>query len=104
MFQIGTVVMNNEQIGTIQMHWITLRGAVKLEEKGMFRSRKPSAKRIAIKELSLAPNASYQDVITALSRKIDGPDTPIAKTEPRCPECGQLLTYGFCKCDNDFLD
>jgi hypothetical protein len=56
--------------GTIRFHLITLRGAVKLEKAGMKRSRRPSAKQIAIKELSLPQGCSYDDVIAAIGERL----------------------------------
>lgn len=58
------------EVQTIRFHFIALRGAVKLEKLGMHRSRKPSAKAIAIKELQLKRNSSYDEVIAALSKRL----------------------------------
>jgi hypothetical protein len=96
--------MTDEQLGTIMYHWIALRAAVKLEKAGMHRSRQPSARQIAVKELGLPKVATYDAVLDALDRKINPPKFELAKTEPRCPSCGQKLTHGFCKCDNDYID
>jgi hypothetical protein len=49
---------------------VTLRAAVRLEKLGMVRSRRPSAKALAIAELGLDKNADYDTVIAALSAKI----------------------------------
>lgn len=47
-----------------------LRGAVKLEAKGLQRRGK-SAKSIAIQELGLKRNATHEEVIAALQAKIE---------------------------------
>ena len=56
--------------GMIRFHLLALRGAVKLEKRGMKRSRGPSARSIAVKELSLPRSASYDDVIAAIGKKL----------------------------------
>jgi hypothetical protein len=56
--------------GPIRMHFIVLRSAVKLEKRGMRRSRGPSAKAIAIKELQLRRNATHDEVIEAIGKKL----------------------------------
>ena len=56
--------------GTIRFHFVALRSAVKLEKLGMKRSRSPSAKTIAIKELQLPRNSNYDQVISALNQKL----------------------------------
>lgn len=97
MFQFGTQVMIN--VTPIEMHWAVLKGAVKLEKRGMRRTRNPSARSIAIKELKLSANASYDAIIWALDGKINE-----TKGKGRCPECGHTLEYGFCKCDDSLID
>lgn len=57
-------------LGTIRFHWIALRSAVKLEKLGMTRSRRPSARRIAIKELSLPHASTHDEVIAAINKKL----------------------------------
>jgi hypothetical protein len=47
-----------------------LRGAVKLEQKGL-RRRGQSAKSLAINACGLKPRASYEEVLEALTKKID---------------------------------
>lgn len=73
---------------SIRVHFIALRGAVKLESKGMTRSKRPSARTIAIKELNLPRNSSYGEVIDAISRKL-GEDVT-------CPKC--KYNREFCSC------
>lgn len=51
-------------------HLISLKGAVKLEKLGMKRSRRPSARAIAIQEFGLGKKASYDDIISTLETKI----------------------------------
>ena len=51
-------------------HICALKGAVKLESKGLKR-RGESAKSIAIKELGLKRNSSFEEVIAALETKIE---------------------------------
>lgn len=51
-------------------HLTVLKGAVKLESKGMKRSKRPSAKAIAIQELGLRKRATHEEVIEALEAKI----------------------------------
>ena len=48
-----------------------LRGAVKLEKLGMKRSRSPSAKTCAIVKLGLGLKSTHDDVIAALTTKIE---------------------------------
>lgn len=51
-------------------HLAALKGAVKLESKGMKR-RGPSAKSIAIAELGLPKRSTHQQVIEALQAKLE---------------------------------
>lgn len=60
-----------QELGTIRFHFVALRSAVKLEKAGMTRSRRPSAKAIAIKELQLPKNSNYDAVIEAISKKLE---------------------------------
>jgi hypothetical protein len=55
---------------TIVYHWCALKGAIKLEKKGL-RRRGQSAKAIAIAELGLKKNSTHDEVIEALQKKID---------------------------------
>lgn len=74
---------------SIRVHLITLRAAVKLESKGMTRSRRPSARTIAIKELNLPRNSHYSEVIDAISKKLG---EPVA-----CPKCKYNREYCTCQ-------
>lgn len=58
------------EVQIIRYHFIVLRSAVRLEKLGMKRSRRPSAKAIAIKELQLKRNSSYDEVIAAISKML----------------------------------
>jgi hypothetical protein len=60
----------NTTPATVVYHWCALRGAIKLEKRGL-RRRGRSAKSIAIEELGLPKGASHDEVIEALTRKID---------------------------------
>lgn len=51
-------------------HLVALKGAVKLEAKGL-RRRGQSAKGIAIRELALPKNSTHEQVIEALEKKIE---------------------------------
>lgn len=74
---------------SIRVHLIALRAAVKLESKGMTRSRRPSARTIAIKELNLPRMSSYSEVIDAISRKLgDG---------VACQKCKMNREYCSCR-------
>ena len=80
-----------EEIPTsIRVHFIALRAAVKLESKGMTRSRRPSARTIAIKELNLPRMSSYAEIIDAISIKLG--------EKVYCPHCKYNLQY--CRCKN----
>ncbi len=48
-----------------------LKGAVKLESKGMKMSRGVNATRIARQELGLKPRAPHQEVIEAIQKRMD---------------------------------
>lgn len=50
---------------------VALRGAVKLEKLGMKRSRSPSAKTLAIQQLGLAKSATHDEVITAITARLE---------------------------------
>jgi len=49
---------------------VALKGAVKLEKMGMTRSRRPSAKTLAIQQLELPKSSTHDEVIAALEAKI----------------------------------
>ena len=56
--------------GMIRFHFLSLRGAVKLEKAGLNRSRKPSAKSIAIKQLQLPRSSNYDSIIEAITKML----------------------------------
>lgn len=96
--------MTTGQLPIIRMHFITLRAAVKLEARGMKRSRKPSAKQISIKELSLPKASSYEEVISALNKKIEPPKEYVSSAR-YCGDCGKYMPIGYCSvCDRDMAD
>lgn len=66
--------MNRIQI--IQL--VTLRGAVKMEKAGMKRSRSPSAKTLAIVHLGLGTRATHDEVIEALTKRIEEGEKELA--------------------------
>lgn len=57
------------EIGRFQL--VALKGAVKLEKMGMTRSRRPSAKTLAIQQLGLPKSSTHDEVIAALVAKIE---------------------------------
>ena len=59
-------------LGQLEMvHLLTLRAAVKLEKQGIHRSKRPSARTVAVHELSLSIKAGYDEIIAALSNRIE---------------------------------
>lgn len=56
--------------GIARFQLVTLRGALRLEQKGMTRSRRPSARQIALKQSGLPSKTSTSDLIVWLDEKI----------------------------------
>ena len=63
-----TSITTQEGIARFQL--VALRGALRLEQKGMMRSRRPSARQIAIKQSGLPKNTSYSTLIEWLEKQI----------------------------------
>ena len=59
-----------ETSGMIRFHWIQLRAAIKCEKLGMRHSSGRSAKAAAARELGLKRNATYDEVIAAINKKL----------------------------------
>lgn len=57
--------------GMIRFHWIQLRAALKCEKAGMRHSSGRSAKATAAKELGMKRNSSFDDLISAINRKLN---------------------------------
>lgn len=85
---MNAVVIDTPE-GIARYNLIVLRGQVKLESKGMRRSRGPSARKVAILTLKLPRNSSYSEVIDAISLKLDG--------SAACPECKYNMEYCTCQ-------
>lgn len=59
-----------ETSGMIRFHWVQLRAAIKCEKLGMRHSTGRSAKAAAARELGLKRNATCDDVIVAINKKL----------------------------------
>lgn len=63
-----TSITTTNDIARFQL--VALRGALRLEQKGMMRSRRPSARQIALKQSGLPGKTSTSDLIVWLDGKI----------------------------------
>lgn len=63
-----TSITQSDAIARFQL--VALRGALRLEQKGMKRSRRPSARQIALKQSGLPSKTSTSELIVWLEEKI----------------------------------
>lgn len=63
-----TSITQPEAIARFQL--VALRGALRLEQRGMKRSRRPSARQIVLKQSGLPGKTSTSDLLVWLEEKI----------------------------------
>lgn len=68
------------------VHLLSLKAAVKLEKAGMHRSKRPSARTIAIHELQLSIRAGYDEIIAALANRVEEGSEPHPEPDAREPD------------------